>query len=225
MRPRGPVDEVACARCGDGPLLAGELTAMNLQVTAAGPAASSGPGGGWRGRCARGAWPRWPGDARGPGAQGHCGGPAAGAAGGRVSCAAPTSRPPRSISVSGSAPSGAGWRPRSPPTTAATARGSLRNHRGRPGCLRGRGAATSPRSTPPCTQTPRTGRRCGGCSSTAPRMATSLDDPDLGWCAGEHQPDRNADEKDKHEQPVAVQAPSPGAVEWPQSGRGQAAGQ
>jgi len=32
--PRGPVDEIACARCGPGPLLAGELTAMNLQVSA-----------------------------------------------------------------------------------------------------------------------------------------------------------------------------------------------
>lgn len=33
--PSGPVDEVVCARCGDGPLLAGDLTAMDLQVTAA----------------------------------------------------------------------------------------------------------------------------------------------------------------------------------------------
>ncbi len=33
--PPGPVDEVACARCGDGPLLAGELTAMDLEVSAA----------------------------------------------------------------------------------------------------------------------------------------------------------------------------------------------
>jgi hypothetical protein len=31
----GPVDEVLCARCGDGPLLAGELTEMDLQATAA----------------------------------------------------------------------------------------------------------------------------------------------------------------------------------------------
>lgn len=33
--PRGPVEEVVCVRCGDGPLLSGELTAMDLQVTAA----------------------------------------------------------------------------------------------------------------------------------------------------------------------------------------------
>lgn len=33
--PGGAVDEVTCARCGDGPLLAGELTAMNLVVSAA----------------------------------------------------------------------------------------------------------------------------------------------------------------------------------------------
>lgn len=31
--PAGPVDDVACARCGDGPLLAGELTAMDLEVS------------------------------------------------------------------------------------------------------------------------------------------------------------------------------------------------
>ncbi|WP_224400944.1 hypothetical protein [Pseudonocardia sp. ICBG1034] len=33
--PDGPVDEVVCARCGDGPLLAGELTNLDLEVTAA----------------------------------------------------------------------------------------------------------------------------------------------------------------------------------------------
>lgn len=33
--PGGPVEEIACARCGDGPLLAGELTDLDLEVTAA----------------------------------------------------------------------------------------------------------------------------------------------------------------------------------------------
>ncbi len=33
--PGGAVDEIICVRCGDGPLLAGELTAMDLEVTAA----------------------------------------------------------------------------------------------------------------------------------------------------------------------------------------------
>lgn len=33
--PAGPVEEIACARCGDGPLLAGELTDLDLGVTAA----------------------------------------------------------------------------------------------------------------------------------------------------------------------------------------------
>lgn len=32
--PRGPVDEVVCARCGDGPLLTGDLTGMDLEVSA-----------------------------------------------------------------------------------------------------------------------------------------------------------------------------------------------
>ncbi len=32
--PCGPVEEVVCARCGDGPLLAGALTAMDLEVSA-----------------------------------------------------------------------------------------------------------------------------------------------------------------------------------------------
>jgi len=30
--PRGSVDEIACVRCGDGPLVAGELTVMDLQA-------------------------------------------------------------------------------------------------------------------------------------------------------------------------------------------------
>lgn len=33
--PPGRVEEIACARCGDGPLLARELTHLNLEVTAA----------------------------------------------------------------------------------------------------------------------------------------------------------------------------------------------
>ena len=33
--PAGPVAEIVCVRCGDGPLLAGALTAMDLQVAAA----------------------------------------------------------------------------------------------------------------------------------------------------------------------------------------------
>ena len=33
--PGGAVDEITCTRCGDGPLLAGGLTAMDLEVTAA----------------------------------------------------------------------------------------------------------------------------------------------------------------------------------------------
>lgn len=33
--PAGPLAEMVCARCGDGPLLAGELTVMDLQVSAA----------------------------------------------------------------------------------------------------------------------------------------------------------------------------------------------
>ncbi len=32
--PTGPVTEILCARCGDGPLLAGELTVMDLHSTA-----------------------------------------------------------------------------------------------------------------------------------------------------------------------------------------------
>lgn len=33
--PPGPVEEIVCARCGDGPLVAGELIVMDLQVSAA----------------------------------------------------------------------------------------------------------------------------------------------------------------------------------------------
>ena len=50
--PTGAVDEVTRARCGDGPLLAGELTAMNLEVTAHVDAWLAAAGGAWPGRCA-----------------------------------------------------------------------------------------------------------------------------------------------------------------------------
>lgn len=33
--PGAPIDDVACVRCGDGPLLAGELTAMTLEASLA----------------------------------------------------------------------------------------------------------------------------------------------------------------------------------------------